>query len=52
MSDEYTREEKVESLEYDEAAKIIYQWIREKTIDFSEFKRLLSCLESKQTGTE
>lgn len=49
MSDEYTREQKVESLEYEEAVKVVYQWIREKTIDLCEFKRLLSCLESKQT---
>jgi len=49
MSDKYTREQKVESLEYDEAVKIVYQWVREKTIDLNEFKGLLSCLESKWT---
>lgn len=49
MSDEYTREQKVELLEYDEAVRVIYQWVREKTIDLGEFKRLLSCLESKRS---
>jgi hypothetical protein len=49
MSDEYTREQKIESLEYDEAVKVVYQWVIQKTIDLNEFKRLLSCVESKHS---
>lgn len=47
MSDKQTREQKVESLEYDDAVKIVYQWVREKTIYLSEFKELLSCLTNR-----
>ena len=49
MSDEYSRERKVEDLEYDDAVKVVYQWIREKVINLNEFKRLLSYLASKWT---
>ena len=49
MSDEYSRERKIEDLEYDDAVKVVYQWVREKVIDLSEFKGLLSCLASKWT---
>jgi len=49
MSGEYTREQKIEDLEYDEAVKIVYQWIREKVIDLGEFRKLMSCLAAKLT---
>lgn len=49
MSDEYSREQKIEDLEYDEAVKIVYQWVKEKVVDLREFRKLISCLTAKLT---
>jgi len=44
MSDEFSREQRIESLDYNEALKIVYQWVKEKVIYFKEFEKLVSCL--------